>query len=148
MRQSAEYHFVTGAAQCERRTTGEGGGQPHSSKVVARHAVPPTRRTHTCLECAPLQCSAMTLKSRASARAPANVQTSGRNPSALALAGGEGGWEVERCGRVRVGGWRKVVGGCVWRGGGGESNRLIMVHHGRSRREARSHRGLGTVYDS
>ena len=38
---------------------------------VARHDVPPVRRTHTCMECAPLKSSAVTLKPRAAARSSA-----------------------------------------------------------------------------
>ena len=41
---------------------------------VARHDVPPVRRTHTCMECAPLKWLAVTLKPRAAARAPDRVR--------------------------------------------------------------------------
>ena len=42
---------------------------------VVRHDVPPVRRTHTCMECAPLKSSAVTLKPRAAARSSARHET-------------------------------------------------------------------------
>ena len=38
---------------------------------VVQHHELPVRRTHTCVERAPLKCSVVTLKSRAAARSPA-----------------------------------------------------------------------------
>ena len=42
---------------------------------VARHDVPPMRRTHTCMECAPLKWLVVALKPLAAARAPARDET-------------------------------------------------------------------------
>ena len=44
----------------------------------ARHDVPPTRRTHACMERAPLKWSAVAVKTRASARSSALPDTLGR----------------------------------------------------------------------
>ena len=47
--------------------------------VVWHHELP-VRRTHTCVERAPLKCSVVTLKSRAAARSPAYLHTFIRTP--------------------------------------------------------------------